>query len=108
MTMNFTVAVSQVRLDDLGWIDAVPLDAVERARPDAGEPELADDLAGGVDALLLELEDLLHRDHARLDVGDLGDAGDATLAVGAARQLDDHVQRPRDGLSNQRLRHLNA
>src|SRR5207247_2290258 len=84
MTMNFTVAVSQVRLDDLGWIDAVALDAVQRARPDAGEPELADDLAGGVDAVLLELEDLLHRDHARLDVGDLGDAGDAALAGDAA------------------------
>src|SRR3954463_10608197 len=105
MRMNFIAASSQVRLYDLGRIDAVAFDAVERARPDAREAEIADDLAGGVRALLLELEDLLHRDHARLDVGDLRDAGDAALAVLAAGQLDDHVQRPRDGLPDQRLRH---
>ena len=40
--------LSQVRLDDFGGIDAVALDAIERPRPDAGELELADDLAGGV------------------------------------------------------------
>src|SRR6266496_108175 len=108
MTMNFTRAASQVRFDDLGGVDAVALDAVQRTRPDAGEPEVADDLAGGVDAVLLELEDLLHRDHARLDVGDLGDAGDAPLAVRPAGELDDHVERPGDRLPDQRLRHLNA
>src|SRR6187455_446275 len=102
MMMNFTPGASQVRFDDLGGVDAVALDAIERARPDAREPEVADDLPRRVHAVLLELEDLLHRDHARLDVGDLGDARDAALAVGPARQLNNDVQRTRDGLSDQR------
>src|SRR4029078_10468102 len=105
MRMNFTGVSSQVGLDDLGRVDAVALDAIQRARPNAREAEVADYLAGRVDALLLELEDLLHRDHARLDVGDLRDAGNAALAVRAARQLDDDVQRARDGLTDQRLPH---
>src|SRR5262245_11198769 len=108
MMMNFTAASSQVRLDDLGRVDPVAFDAIEGARPDAGEAELADDLAGRVDAVLLELEDLLHRDDAGLNVGDLGDAGDAALAVGAAAQLDDDVERTGDGLPDQRLGHLYA
>src|SRR5262245_45737303 len=108
MRMNFIGGRSQVGFYDLGGIDTVALDAVERARADAGEAEVADDLAGGVHTMLFELEDLLHGDDARLDVGDLRDAADPTLAVGAAGELDDDVERTRDRLTDEHLRHLDA
>src|SRR5215471_9889654 len=92
----------EVRPNHLDRIDPEALDALHDLRAHAGGAVLADDPAVLVHAPLLELEDLLQRDDRPLHPGDLGDAGDAALPVGAAGQLHDEVDGPGDGLSHQR------
>src|SRR6267142_1056673 len=70
----------------------------QHAGPDASDLELAQDLPVLARARLLEQKDLLRGDHVPFHPRDLTDAGDPALPVGAATQLNDHLQRPRDGL----------
>src|ERR1700686_4866255 len=63
-------------------------DAVEDLRPKAGRLELGDHLSVGGRALLLQREDVLHRDDVHLHADDLADRRHLARAVPKAVQLD--------------------
>src|SRR5688572_5231929 len=70
-------------------LDAHRLQRLVEPRHDAGGLEAAGHLAGVVEALLLEDEDVLHRDDVALEPGDLGDVRHLALPVPEANGLDD-------------------
>src|SRR5918992_6172181 len=74
-----------------GQDDAGCLQPLTDLRTNAGRTEPSDHLAVGVQAELLETEDLLHGDDVPFHAGDLGDADDLAGAVRQPRLLDDDL-----------------
>ena len=66
------------------------------AGPQPGRPELADDRAVRLDAVDVELEQVLERDRVALHPLHLGDRGHVPGAVVEPVELDDQVERRRD------------
>src|SRR5205085_11867273 len=67
-------------------------------RDHPGGRVIANSLAVGIHAELLELKDLLKLDLTVLDAGDLGHADDPAHATSETRLLREHVDRGPDGL----------
>src|SRR6516225_5794291 len=87
-------------------IDAGRLQTVVESGPDAGKLVPALHPPVGLDPLLLEVDDILHRDDVAFHPRDLGDLGHAPDAVGVARHVYDHVDGGGDLLANRARRQV--
>ena len=82
---SLTLSTEEGRVED----DAVLFESPDKSRNRISPYECTSDCAGAIDAVMVELENVMQRDGAIGDAGDLRDMRNSSTAIAETCQVDD-------------------